>query len=203
MSGTFWRIAVLAGVLSLSPVTQAQQTFRPLSVDLAVTYTAERAKIASTGCGCFWLQGGSVNGAVRVFRGLSVAANLTGEHSSGFGTGVDLNKLAFMAGPRYTLDTRRWTDHWSGERHKTSVFGEALFGIAHGFDSVFPTTSGIESSANSFSMQLGGGLNIRLAKRFGLRALEIDYVRTSLPNGAGNTQNDLRLAAGVSYHLGD
>jgi hypothetical protein len=29
-----------------------------------------------------------------------------------------------------------------------------------------------------------------LAKRFGLRALEIGYVRTSLPNSAGNIQND-------------
>ena len=74
MSGTGWRIALLAGALSLSPITQAQQAFRPLSVDLAVTYTAERAKVASTDCGCFWLQGGSVNGAVRVFRGLSGAA---------------------------------------------------------------------------------------------------------------------------------
>ena len=195
MSGKAWRIALLAGAMSFSPITQAQQGFRPLSVDLAVTYTAERAKIATTGCGCFWLQGGSVNGAIRIFRSLSVATNLTGEHASAIGGGVDVSKLAFMAGPR-------WTNHWLGDRHKTSVFGEALFGIAHGFDSVFPTTSGIESSANSFSLQVGGGLNIMIARRFGLRALEIGYVRTSLPNNAGNTQNDLRLAMGVSYHLG-
>ena len=195
MSGAFWRITVLAGAMSLSPITQAQQGSHPLSVDLAVTYTAERAKIATAGCGCFWLQGGSVNGAIRIFRGLSVATNLTGEHASAVGGGVDINKLAFMAGPR-------WTNHWLGDRHKTSVFGEALFGIAHGFDSIFPTTSGIESSANSFSLQVGGGLNIMIARRFGLRALEIDYVRTSLPNSASNTQNDLRLAMGVSYHLG-
>ena len=51
MSGTGWRIALLAGALSLSPITQAQQAFRPLSVDLAVTYTAERAKVASTSPG--------------------------------------------------------------------------------------------------------------------------------------------------------
>jgi hypothetical protein len=202
MSGTFWRGALLAAALSLSAMTQAQEGLRPLSADLAVTYTAERAKIAATGCGCFWLQGGSVNAAVPVFRGLSAAANFTGEHVSGIGPGLDLSKLAFMAGPRYTLDTQRWTSRWLGSRHGTSIFGEALFGIAHGFDSVFPITSGLESSANSFSLQVGGGLNIGMAKGFGLRALEIDYVRTSLPNSVGNTQNDLRLAIGVSYHIG-
>jgi len=202
MRGTFWRGALLAGALSLGPVLQAQQGFQPLSTDLAVTYTAERAKVASTDCGCFWLQGGSVNGAVALFRGLSVAANLTGEHASGIGAGVDLSKIAFMAGPRYTLQIQRRNGRWPGPKHAISIFGEALFGIAHGFDSVFPTASGIESSANSFSLQVGGGLNIAIAKGFGLRLPEIDYVRTSLPNNAGNTQNDLRLAIGISYHLG-
>ena len=202
MTGRFWRGAFLAGALSLSPIAQAQQGFRPLSADLAVTYTTERAKIASTGCGCFWFQGGSVNGAVPVFRGLSAAANFTGEHSSSVGTGVDISKLAFMAGPRYTLDTQRWSGRWLGSSHGASIFGEALFGFAHGFNSVFPTASGVETGATSFSLQVGGGLNIGIARRFGLRALEIDYVRTSLPNSAGNTQNDLRLAFGVSYHIG-
>jgi hypothetical protein len=32
-----------------------------------------------------------------------------------------------------------------------------------------------------------------------VRLLEVDYVRTQLPNGYAGTQNDLRLAFGVSY----
>jgi hypothetical protein len=201
MSRTLWAGALLAGALACGPMAQAQQESRPLSVDLAVTYTGERAKIASTSCGCFWLQGGSVNGAITLFRGLGVAANLTGEHSPNIGPGVDLNKLAFMAGPRYTLRTARWTNRFLGAKHGTSVFGEALFGYAHGFNGIFPTSSGVEASANAFSMQIGGGLNVRIARNFGIRALELDYVRTSLPNSASNTQNDLRLNFGVSYHL--
>jgi hypothetical protein len=201
MSRTFWVAALLAGVFAFGPVAQAQQESQPLGVDLALTYTAERAKIANTDCGCFWLQGGSVNGGVTLFRGLGIAANLTGEHSSDIAPGVDLNKIAFMAGPRYTLRTSRWTNSFLHPRHGTSVFGEALFGTAHGFDSVFPTLSATTSSATAFSMQIGGGLNVALARGFGLRALEVDYVRTTLPNGASNTQNDLRLSFGVSYHL--
>jgi hypothetical protein len=200
MTTKFWA-GVLAAVLAFSPVARAQQEPGPLSVDLAITYTAERAKIASTACGCFWLHGGSVNGGVSLFRGLGVAANLTGEYGSNIASGLNLGKVAFMAGPRYTLGTSRWSERFLHGKHGTSVFGEALFGFAHGFDSLFPTSTGITSSATSFSMQVGGGLNIALARNFGLRALEIDYVRTTLPNSVGNIQNDLRLAIGLSYRL--
>jgi hypothetical protein len=205
MSKTFWRGALLAGSLSVGTIMQAQQRFWPPPVDVAVTYVAERAKIAASGCACFWLQGGSVSAAAPIFRGLSAAVNLTGEHSSGIAPGVDLSKVAFMAGPRYTFGTGRGTGRWSDRgfdsRHEISAFGEALFGVAHGFNGVFPISSGIESSANSFSLQVGGGVNVAMTRGFGLRALEIDYVRTSLPNGVGNTQNDLRLGFGVTYRL--
>jgi hypothetical protein len=201
MSRIFWACAFLVGAFAFTTRVQAQQEPQPLLVDLAVTYTAERAKIATTDCGCFWLQGGSVNAGARLFRGLGVAANLTGGHSSNIAPGVDLNKLGFMVGPRYTLGTSRWTNHLLGPKHSTSVFGEALFGFAHGFDSIFPTSSGLTSTATAFSMQVGGGLNVALAHGFGVRALEIDYVRTSLANNAGNNQNDLRLSFGLSYRL--
>jgi hypothetical protein len=195
MSRIFW--AALLVLVVFSPSTQAQQESEPLSVDLAGTYSAERAKIATSNCGCFWLQGGSLNGGVTLFRGLGVAANLTGEHASNAAPSVDVNKLAFMVGPRYTLNPNRWLHANS----RANIFGEALFGFAHSFDSVFPTATGLTTSATAFSMQVGGGVNIGLAKGFGLRAVEINYVRTSLPNNASNTQNDLRLAIGISYHL--
>ena len=51
-------------------------------------------------------------------------------------------------------------------------------------------------------MQAGGGLNVDLSGNFGLRALEVDYLRTTLPNGSANSQNDLRIAFGVIYRFG-
>jgi outer membrane immunogenic protein len=202
MRGRFCSGVLLAVALACGPALLAQQAMRPRSVDLAVTYSAERAKIASIDCGCFWLQGGSVSGSVPLFRGLSVAANFTAEHASNITPGVDLGTLAVMAGPRYTLNTRRWTDRWLGYKREVSLFGEGLFGFAHGFDGSFPVTSGIETSANTFSLQLGGGLNIGLSKHFGLRALEVDFVRTNFPNTLGDAQNDLRLAFGITYRPG-
>lgn len=195
-----WAGILMAGSLCTAPLLQAQQGSWP-SGDLAITYSLERAKISSIDCGCFWLQGGSASGAVSLFHGLGIAANFTGEHASNIVAGEDLSKISFMAGPRYTLDPRHGKG-WLGEKRRVSIFGEALFGVAHGFDSVFPTTTGAETSANSFSLQVGGGLNIGLTRHFGIRAFEADYVRTSLPNGLGDTQNDFRLAFGVNYHLG-
>jgi hypothetical protein len=51
-------------------------------------------------------------------------------------------------------------------------------------------------------MQVGGGLNIYFTRNFGIRLLEADYVRTVLPNGSTNSQNDLRLSVGLTYHIG-
>jgi outer membrane immunogenic protein len=200
--GTLWAAALLMGMAAFASRTNAQKDAGPFSVDLGLTYVAERAKIATTSDGYFWLQGGSVEGAVPLFRHLSVAANLTGQHASNIAPGVDLSKLAFMAGPRYTLRTNRWTDRFLGDKHGTSVFGEGLFGGVHGFDSQFPRSTGLASSANAFSMQLGAGLNIGIGKGFGLRVLEVDYVYTNLPNGGNNAQSDLRLSFGLTYHAG-
>jgi hypothetical protein len=200
MSGTSYRLSLLAGALVLGVIAHAQEP-RPLAVDTALTFISERAQIASRDCGCFWIQGGGINGAIAIFHGWSAVGSFTGEHGSDVVPGVNLSKIDYMGGPRYTFYTGRWTNRRLGSNHGTSIFGEALFGGSHAFDSVFPGPVSAKSSANSLSMQFGGGLNVALAGGFGLRALEVDYIRTSLPNGAGNTQNDLRLAIGFSYRF--
>jgi hypothetical protein len=82
------------------------------------------------------------------------------------------------------------------------LYGQGLFGGVHAFNGVFPASSGTTSSAGSFALQVGGGMNLFFSKSFGVRLLEMDYVRTALPNSASNTQNDLRLACGVLWHIG-
>jgi hypothetical protein len=182
-------------------MTQAQRS-NPLSADVALTFTTDRAKIASTGCGCFWLQGGSLDASVPIFRGLGVAANLSGEHSANIASGVDLSTVAFVVGPRYTFSATRWTRRVPELRHGTSVFGEALYGSSRGFDGAFITLAGPKGNASSLALQIGGGVDIGLARGFSVRAVEAEYVRTTFRNFNNNTQNDLRLAAGVTYHLG-
>ncbi len=43
-------------------------------------------------------------------------ASLTVERASTIAAGMDLDKLDFMAGPRYTIDTNHWTNNESAYR---------------------------------------------------------------------------------------
>ncbi len=108
MPGTFRHIVLFLETLtSLTGLAQQRPVKpTPAEIDVAITYVAERAKIASIDCRCFWLEGGGMNAAVAFHRGLGVAANLTGGHASNIESGVDLNKVSFMTGPRYTIHSK-------------------------------------------------------------------------------------------------
>jgi outer membrane immunogenic protein len=191
-----WIAALLLGVTAASGQAIAQQQqqapakFHFGAPTVAVTYDFERAKVTNVSCGCFWLNGGSVDMAVPFYRGLSVAGSIGGDHATS-NPGGGLSKISYTAGPRYTL----------GAPH-TRIFGEALFGGTHGFDGTFPAVGAVPSSANSYAMQIGGGVDLLIHGGFGMRAFEVDYVRTALPNNGSNSQNDLRIAFGLTYHFG-
>jgi hypothetical protein len=183
-------------VVAQKPAAQPH-TFGITSTDLAVTYTLERAKVQSSACSCFWIKGGSVDGSINFYRGFGIAGNLSAGHANNITPGVNLGKVSYMVGPRYTFDLTRHAQ----KKYGTRAFGEILIGGVHGFDSIFPGKNETTFSASAFSMQMGAGMDVDLHKGFGLRPFEVDYVRTSLPNNGSNSQNDLRLAFGLSYRL--
>jgi hypothetical protein len=204
MPGMFRNSVLLLGALTMSLTGLTQQKApSTTTTDLAITYVAERAKIASIECGCFWLEGGSMNAAVTFYRGLGVAANITGGHASSVTPGVDLDKFSFMMGPRYTYRPGKWSGHSFGEHGEVRIFGEGLAGGVHAFNTIFPSAGGVAGAASSFSFQAGGGLDWTIWKNIGIRVVEGDYIRSTLPNGGNNTQHDLRLAAGISFHFND
>jgi hypothetical protein len=188
---------------AMAHAQQAQSNLLPgiASADVAVTYNLERAKIASSNCGCFWMNGASAEVAVPVYRSVSAVGSFGGATASNITPGVDLSKFTYVFGPRYTYDISHYTDRYT-KKHAAQIYGEALFGGTHAFGSSFPATGGAIPTANSFAMQLGGGADVALSRGFGVRAFEVDYLRTSLPNNASNSQNDLRIAFGVTYHRG-
>jgi len=175
---------------------------------VAITYNGEASKRSSTPNSGFWLNGGSVDGAATLRRGFGLAANLSVVHVHDITPGTSVGKTTIVFGPRYTKDTTEWVrkgkwihkGDWFKKMPPSQVFAEALFGYAHGFDSAFPEGSAIYPSASSAAIQLGVGVDVTLWKHFGARLFELDYVRTGLPNGAANSQNDLRLSFGVNYH---
>jgi hypothetical protein len=192
---------LFAGLLATASFGHAQSEpgRAPASIDLAITYSTEHAQLSPGTCGCFWLQGGAADAAFTLWKGFGIAAGVTGELVSNYAPGVDFSKVSYMGGPRYTYTV------WKGapasrQRPRLQIFGDGLFGAVHALSGAFPTATGINTTANSFALQTGGGLNLFFSRSLSVRLLEVDYVRTQLPNGYAGTQNDLRLAFGVSYH---
>lgn len=190
---------LLAALCASAQVTQPPMKRSTTSLDVAFTYSPERAQIVPGNC-CFWLQGAAVDAALTTPSGLGIAANLSGEHTSNVLPGVDINKVTYLLGPRFTRAV------WSGQsrgsdKRRLQLFGEALVGGVHGFNGIYPAPGASTTSATAFAFQAGGGVNFYLSHHFGLRLAEADYVRTTLPNNSSDIQDDLRLAFGVTVHF--
>jgi len=198
-------IAVATAGCWAQQVTAPAKTLpTPHSIDVGVTYSAERTQLVPNSSP-FWLQGGGADGSYNLWKGFGIAAGITGDRISNYVPGFDVNKLAYLGGPRYTFTTglgKTSMEHFvAADRFHYQLFAQGLFGGVHAFSGFFPAPGGSISSASSFELQLGGGVNLLLTKHYGVRLFEADYVRTGLPNNASNTQDDLRLSAGVTYHL--
>lgn len=157
------------------------------SLEVSLTFTPVLAN-QNRGSG-FAMQGGGVQMNGQFWRGLGAAADITGLHSSNMnGSGVGLDLVTATFGPRYT---------WSHNRF--AAFGQALVGEANGMNSIFPAAQGANFNSNSMALQLGGGINRALSQRFSVRVVELDWLRTQLPNGSTNVQNNLKLGVGLVF----
>jgi hypothetical protein len=163
----------------------------PGRFDAAFTYNSLLANV-TTG-NEFNMQGGSAQVQAQVWGRICAVADVAGFHTGNVnGTGIGLDLITFTFGPRYV---------WAPPRRRFVLFGQALVGGAHGMNSIFPSSAGINSSGNSLALQLGGGIDVPLSHHFSVRALDADWLRTQLPNATTNVQNNLRLGVGIIYNL--
>jgi hypothetical protein len=185
-------LLVLVVVVTIHPASsRGQATDRSREVDLAVTYLEQRSNI--TPGQFFWRQGGALEGSTEIYHGLEIAGSLSGSEANNIqGTGVDLNAFTATFGPRYT---------WYPRGGNVSVFGQSLVGISHAWNSRFPQATGAVSSSSTFALQAGGGVDVRISRRFSVRAIEADWLRTQFPNATTTVQNTLQLGAGVVLRL--
>lgn len=161
-------------------------------VDVAVTYTVQHSNLVSTPT--FWQQGGSVELSAQAYHGWGAAANITGTHvGSAANSGVGLSMVTTTFGPRYTW----YKPNGITRKRSLAVFGQALLGESHGFNSYFPSRAGAMTDYNAFALQVGGGVDLGLSRHFAVRVIQADWLRTQFPNGTTNVQNSLRLAAGI------
>ncbi len=161
-------------------------------VELAVMYEGERSLKAGTQQN-FWMQGGSMELGVDAWRGWGIAVDVTGGHGGSIGSsGVPVSVVTVAFGPRYRF--------YEGRR--VSAYAQGLIGEADGFSSVFPTAAGAQVEANGFAAEVGGGADYSISRRLAVRVVEAMWVRTQLPNGGDNSQDDVRVSAGVVLRFG-
>ncbi len=179
--------AGLMGLGARSAEAQAGLTATGLRVDVAGGFTVIHANEGPAVCGCFFMNGGSGELSVTNGRNISFVTNV------GYTSATNINNedrnlalLTVLEGARYSLD--------HGGRFVP--FGQALVGFAH-------TSSNyvIDSSTARLALATGGGLDIRVNSRFSLRPAQAEYLFTTVPNGQNNFQNQLRLTAGIVFHV--
>jgi peptidoglycan-associated lipoprotein len=143
------------------------------------------------GCGCFSLNGGDGWAAYNFSSSLGLVGQFSALHASNvLGSGTDATLVTYEFGPRYSY----------ARSGKFEPFAQGLLGGATLVSgSGFLTTS--SGTASAFAMTLGGGLDVRLTHHWTLRAAELDYFYTRFQNGANDHQNNLRVAAGLSYRF--
>jgi outer membrane immunogenic protein len=197
---SFKGFAVLALAVGASASAAAQAGDRSEMiprVEIGINYSYMRANAAPGNCGCFSLNGGSTEIAFRAWRNFSAVFDLTGAHAGTTSIpGQSLSLLSYTGGPRFSYPLHR-------VRHVRMIpFVQSLFGAAHGFDGQFPTHADtLASSATSFALLVGGGLDLEFKRRLAIRVAQVDYELDQLPNNATDSENLLRVSAGVVFRL--
>ncbi len=162
------------------------------SGEAAVTYHWLRSNVPPGGCGCFALQGGGVSGSWNLRRRWALVGEISAEHAGNvLSTGKPLTVTSFLAGTRYRLP--QW---WRRGSHSPEPFAQLLLGAAH-------ASGGMAGSADSsfaFASRMGGGIDVPLSSRIGVRIIQIDYSLTRFANSTNDHQNNLLLSAGVVFH---
>lgn len=184
----------MAGILFLSafsPVSKGQEEPR---VEAFVGYSYVRVRPADPGLGNFSLNGGDLEGALRLSKWLSAVADLgvyaTGRQASDT-IGIDIHGTAvsYLFGPRLSYR------HWS----RVTPFGQVLFGGAHSGAGLFATSG----SQNAFAVSAGGGIDFRVTKHWAIRPIAIDYLRTRFreQNDGTLVQNNTRYSTGIVFRF--
>ena len=197
ISKTLVHVALVISTTTVCGTASAQAAsgYKAPAIDVAITYQTLRSDRVSGGSS-FFQQGGAAELHSRLVGGLGVVASVTGEHAGISATGVaPVSFVSTVFGPWYTF----------APRSRASLFLEAMVGEINAFQSSFPAAIGSSTpqpSAKAIAVLSGGGIDFNLSRHIAIRAVQVDWLHTQLPNGGGNTQNNLRLGSGIVVRFG-
>lgn len=184
--------STLLAVCLVPAGVQAQA--RDTALDTSVRYVATEANAPPGSCGCFVLQGAAMDASVPLAPRFRVVVDLAGSTVSRVPSSPrGLSEITLLAGPRYTQPLGR-----------SRVNVQALLGAVRGFDSDFiVTTNSRADTSTNFAVAFGGSLDIPMSSAVRLRAAQVEYLQTNLPNGSDDRQRNIRFGAGLvlRFHL--
>jgi len=185
-------VASVASPLALAQASPSGADWSAPRTTLSVGYAKVRSNAPPGQCNCFGADGGYISAAYSLLPWFRIAGEVTGSHANHIGPlGQDLTLMTYTVGPQIVVPAGR-----------LEFFGHGLFGAAHGSDSYFPSGNTVSSSATSFAISTGGGLDIGLTRHIGVRAAQVEYLRTSFPNAGNNQQNHTVFSAGLLLRFG-
>jgi hypothetical protein len=124
--------------------------------------------------------------------------------------GVSQPALAPLNGSRYYIPgfTELYGPRFTLALPLVHPFVHALFGTVRGTAKVpIPDVAcspqgcpAFTSRENAVGMAFGGGLNVKASGRIWVRLIQVDYLRAQFTN---NTQNDIRISAGLVVRFGN
>jgi len=123
------------------------------------------------------LEGYNVSAAFNILRFFGVAGEMSGQY------GPHLNFRDMAVGPQYIQRMGRFV-----------VFGHFLYGKGRSFDSI-----GSAGGDTNWAYVIGGGADMDYHHHLAIRVLQVDYVHSEL---FSVKQQNVRISAGVVYHLG-
>jgi hypothetical protein len=217
-------ITIIAGVLAFGLVASATDVPK-FETFLGYTYVRANQFNQATGLGQeiggFDMNGGSAQFIYNANHWLSGVADFGAVAKGNVGViNVETTTSFFMFGPRASY--RR---HGRFTPYAQILFGGANRSISRQIFSLtdlntpilvarppdlFPgpgveVTSRISASQTAFAMAVGGGLDMRIGKRFGFRPVAVDYVLTRFPSvltGNNRNQNNIRVTTGFLFTFG-
>lgn len=171
------RNLLIAGTLMLFATGSAWAQGTTPKTEFFAGYEYEHLNPGGTGC-----HGLGLNLAYNLNDWLGGVGDFGICKETGLANGVSAHDVNYLFGPRVTYRSFG----------KMNPFGQFLLGGQH----VGASFAGTNSSANSFAMSLGGGLDYKYNDRFSLRVIQIEYLYTHF---GGATQNNARIEAGLVY----
>ena len=209
------RLFVLAGLLLLTAGSALAQDFPRIETSPQFMYIRMSPNLTNsfvvngqtiTGSQAINCAGGGGTIQYNVTSLVGIAADLGGckvfSNAYGLGNTINGNLFTYLFGPRLTFRN-------SG---KLQPFGELNFGGIRASLSCqssalncLTAAGGGTYSKNAFALTVGGGLDIKINKKFAIRLAQLEYLYSRFGNNCGprlscnnnNNQNSLRLKSGI------